>query len=201
MKNTSVSPALRYFFKKLEKTSHERDLQKQHEDSLIKEIPFDELEKFFRALKTQNIFIHTVGISGKATSTLLEKAVFNLNKVIRVYYSTSFDEAVQGYVRIQIVQAQNLITVEKMHGIRPKAELIYASQDECHVIRFMVQWLLRRIDWDKTKLNNLDLYKRFIDIQREEVKEKLEAEQALLEEQGIQEALEKHFGGQARSIQ
>ncbi len=199
MENTDMSPALKYFFKSLEKKTSELDKIKRLEDGRLKEIPFDELEKFFRTLKTQNIFIHTVGINGKSMSMLLEKAIFNLNKVIRVYYSTSFDEFIQGFVRVEIDQAQGLILVERMHGYRPKPELMYASHDENRVIRFMVRWLLRRIDWDKTKLNNLELYKHYVDLQNQELEVKLAEEQALLEEAEIQEALDKSFGRNSKT--
>jgi len=199
MKNIDVSPALQYFFKKLEKKSESLEGERLIAEAQHEEVPFEELEKFFRALKTQNIFIHTVGMSGKSTSTLLEKAIFNLNKVIRVYYSTSFDESVQGFVRIRIDMEQHLILVEKMHGYRPTPEQLYASKDECHVIRFMVRWLMRRIDWDKTKLENLDLYKRFREQEQEALEAALAEEQARIEEEAIQAELEKHFGSQAKA--
>lgn len=189
MKDLELSPALKYFFKALEKKIAEHDEINRIKAGKIKEVPFDRLEKFFRSLKTQNIFIHTVGVNGKSVSMLLEKAVFNLNKVVRIYYSTSFDESVQGFVRIQVDKNQGLISVERMHGFHPAPEMLYASEDEGRVIRFMVRWLLRRIDWEKTKLNSLDLYQRYIEIQKEEEERKLMEEQALLEEK-IQSALE-----------
>lgn len=198
MKELEISSALQYFFRKLENKSAALEEQRSFEALKTVEVPFEELEKFFRAIKTQNIFIHTVGVSGKSTSTLLEKAIFNLNKVIRVYYSTSFDESVQGFVRIQIDNASSLILVERMHGYRPQPELLYASKDECHVIRFMVRWLMRRIDWEKTKIENLELYKRFKEYREAMIEAELEEEQARLEEEEIQAQLEKHFGSKAK---
>jgi hypothetical protein len=199
MKEIEVSPALQYFFRKLENKSAALEDQKSFEALKGEEVPFEELEKFFRALKTQNIFIFTVGMSGKPASTLLEKAVFNLNKVVRVYYSTSFDESVQGFVRIRIDMEQRLILVERMHGYRPQPELLYASKDECHVIRFMVRWLMRRIDWEKTKIDNLELYKRFKEHRQDLIEALLAEEKARLEEEDIQNQLEKHFGSKAKA--
>ncbi len=85
---------------------------------------------------TQNIFIYTVGVNGKRESTILTKAMFSINKVVRIYYSTSFDESQQGFLRLSPDVDQQLILVERLHGFRPKPELLYASKDECHVIRF-----------------------------------------------------------------
>lgn len=194
MKNAVMTPALKYFFKVLEKKSHSLDESRRVLLESQREVDFDEIERFFRSLKSQNIFIYTVGASGKPVSMLLEKAVFSLNKVIRIYYSTSFDEVEQGYVRVQANISTRMILVERMHGERPVAELLYASHDECHVIRFMVRWLLRRIDWNKTKLENLELYKRYVEDQREEIEARLAQEIAEQEEREIQLALVKHFG-------
>ena len=194
MKKNSMTPALKFFFRTMEKKSQSLEAERQLFLESQKEVSFEEIERFFRALKSQNIFIHTVGASGKPVSMLLEKAVFSLNSVIRIYYSTSFDEVNQGYVRIQVDDVAKLVAVERMHGYRPVPELLYASHDECHVIRFMVRWIMRRIDWDKTRLDNLDLYKRYVENQREEIEQRLMAEIEEQQERELQEAMEKHFG-------
>ncbi|MDX1796677.1 MAG: hypothetical protein R3219_08120 [Hydrogenovibrio sp.] len=194
MNQPDITKSLQYFFKKLEVRSNEIKKLKDAETIDHKQVPFDEVERFARAIMTQNIFIHTVSINGKPESTILTKAMFSINKVVRLYYSTSFDEYRQGYIRIRPCRQQQLIVVERMHGYRPKPELLYASLDECHVIRFFVNWLLKRIDWEKTKLNNLDLYKRFKEIERQEYEEQVAAEIAELEAQEIQKTLDKHFG-------
>lgn len=190
-----VGPAVKYFFKRLEK----RSAQIQNEITIAKssrqEIPFDEVEGFFRQIMTQNIFIHTVGLNGKHESTILSKAVFSMNKVVRLYYSTSFDEDQSGFIRIRPSVNEQTIIVERMHGFRPQAEIMYSSKDECHVIRFLIRWLLRRIDWDKTRLANLDLYKRFLEQQQAEIQEQIEAAAAQKEEEELRRALEKHQKG------
>ena len=73
--------------------------------------------------------------------------------------------------------------------------MLYVSSDECHVVRFMVRWLMRRIDWSKTKLANLDLYKRFQIEQQEEVAAQIAEAAARQEEEALHKALEKHQQG------
>lgn len=194
MNQQDITKGLQYFFKKLEKRSEEIQGLRDAETVNYKPVPFDDVERFARAIMTQNIFIHTVGVNGKRESTILTKAMFSINSVVRLYYSTSFDEARQGYLRIRPCRIQQLVIVERMHGYRPKPEVLYASLDECHVIRFFVNWLLKRIDWEKTKLNNLDLYKQFKEIERQEYEERVASEIAELEAQEIQKTLDKHFG-------
>lgn len=194
MKKQDMSKGLRYFFKKLEKKSNEiADSQLAYELGQ-KEVGFDEVEKFARAIMTQNVFIYTVGVNGKSESTILAKAMFSINKVVRIYYSTSFDESTQGYIRLRPCQQQQLILVERMHGYRPKPELLYASFDECHVIRFFINWLTKRIDWQKTKIAHLDLYKQFKEVERQEYEERVAEEISLLQAEELQKTLDKHFG-------
>ncbi|HHT00623.1 MAG TPA: hypothetical protein ENK73_07185 [Thiomicrospira sp.] len=193
--NKPIAPAVKYFFKRLEKRSAQIQAELLAVNSRYQEVEFTDVETFFRQIMTQNIFIHTVGLNGKHESTILSKAIFSMNKVVRVYYSTSFDENKSGFIRLRPDQAEQTIIVERMHGYRPKAELLYASKDQCHVIRFMIRWLIRRIDWDKTKLANLDLYKRFLDEQQAEIEEQIALAAAQQEEQEIQRALEVHKTG------
>jgi tRNA G10 N-methylase Trm11 len=201
MKNDkALAPAVKYFFKHLEKRSEQIQSGISKVSSLHKEIPFEEVEGFFRQIMTQNIFIHTVGLNGKHESTILAKAVFSMDKVVRVYYSTSFDEENIGFIRVRPDSEEQLIIVERVHGLRALSERIYASHDQCHVVRFMVRWLMRRIDWDKTKLNNLDLYKRVVAQEQEELKRKIEEQIAQQEAEELQRALEKFNQKKSRGV-
>ena len=193
--NKPVTPAVKYFFKRLEKRSTQIQQALNAQESAHQEVPFEEVEGFFRQIMTQNIFIHTVGLNGKHESTILSKAIFSMNRVVRVYYSTSFDENQSGFIRLRPDANMQSIIVERMHGYRPTADVLYVSRDQCHVIRFMIRWLLRRIDWDKTRLNNLDLYKRFLEDQQAEIEEQIAEAAAQKEAEEIQRALEKHQAG------
>lgn len=194
MNRKDVSRGLRYFFKKLEKRSDELSELALAAQQNVRTVPFDEIEYFVRTLMTQNIFIHTVGVNGKPESLLLGKVMFNINKVVRIHYSTSFDEANQGHLRVRPDSNQEVIVVERLHGVRPKPELLYASINECHVIRFLTNWILRRVDWRKTKMENLDLYKTIKHIEQREYEDKIAAELEEMETQEIQQMLNKHFG-------
>ncbi|BCN92613.1 hypothetical protein THMIRHAM_03980 [Thiomicrorhabdus immobilis] len=200
--NKPVAPAVRYFFRRLEKRSEQ--IQKAiHSEAYSKqEVEFDKVEGFFRQIMTQNIFIHTVGLNGKHESTILSKAIFSMNRVVRVYYSTSFDENQSGFIRVRPDSDLQAIVVERLHGYRPTPETLYVNSQQCHIIRFMVRWLIRRIDWDKTKLNNLDLYKRFLEEQQMEIEAKIAEAAAKQEEEEIKRALEKHqaVGNRRRKI-
>ncbi|WP_024850363.1 hypothetical protein [Hydrogenovibrio kuenenii] len=198
MKKQEITKGLKYFFKKLEKKSQQLDEERAADLASRREIAFDEVESFSRALMTQNIFIHTIGINGKHESTILAKAMFSINKVVRVYYSTSFDENVQGYIRLRPCYQQQLVVVERMHGYRPKPELLYASVDECHVVRYFANWISKRVDWNKTKISNLDLYKQFKEVERQEYEEKVAEEIAQIEALELKKTLDKHFGKDAK---
>ncbi len=201
MKNDkALAPAVKYFFKHLERRSEQIKSGLSKVSSQHQEIPFEEVEGFFRQIMTQNIFIHTVGLNGKHESTILAKAVFSMDKVVRVYYSTSFDEENIGFIRVRPASQEQLIIVERVHGLRAESERIYASRDQCHVVRFMVRWLMRRIDWDKTKLNNLDLYKRVIAQEQEDIKQEIEEKIAQQEAEELQHALEKFNQKKARGV-
>lgn len=194
-KSKPLTPAVKYFFGHLERRTEQMHQALLHEKRQNHEIPFEEVEHFFRDLMSQNIFILTVGVNGKRESTIFNKAVFSMNKVVRVYYSTSFDEDQNGFIRISPNKAAKKILVERMHGYRPKPELLYASSRECHVIRFMVRWLMRRIDWDKTKINNLDLYKVYKAERQAQIDAELEAQAEEQERLEAQEQLAKHKKG------
>ncbi|WP_019557059.1 hypothetical protein [Thiomicrorhabdus arctica] len=201
MKNDkTLAPAVKYFFKHLERRSEQIKSGISEVSSLHKDIPFEEVEGFFRQIMTQNIFIHTVGLNGKHESTILAKAIFSMDKVVRVYYSTSFDEDNIGFIRVRPDSEEQLIIVERVHGLRVKSERIYVSRDQCHVVRFMVRWLMRRIDWDKTKLNNLELYKRVVAQEQEELKRQIEEQIAQKEAEELQRALEKFNQKKSRGV-
>jgi tRNA G10 N-methylase Trm11 len=201
MKNDkTLAPAVKYFFKHLERRSEQIKSGISEVSSLHKDIPFEEVEGFFRQIMTQNIFIHTVGLNGKHESTILAKAIFSMDKVVRVYYSTSFDEDNIGFIRVRPDSEEQLIIVERVHGLRVTSERIYVSRDQCHVVRFMVRWLMRRIDWDKTKLNNLELYKRVVAQEQEELKRQIEEQIAQKEAEELQRALEKFNQKKSRGV-
>lgn len=198
MKQEKMSKGLRYFFKKLERKSGLLETEKNNQAEQIKEVPFDEVERFSRALMTQNIFIYTVGMNGKRESTILAKAMFSINKMVRLYYSTTLDETGQGYLRLRADFNRQLILVERLHGLRPEPELIYASLDESHVIRFFANWILKRIDWEKTRVNHLELYKQLKQIEQEELEARLAIQLAEEQEEELQTTLERHFGAERK---
>lgn len=189
LKKITVTPAIKYFFAVLEKEhSKAEDLfEEQTEDDFL---PIEEVEAFVRSLKTQNIFIFTVGLSGKQESTILSKAIFNLNKVIKIYYSTSFDERDSGFIRVRSDLDAQQIVIERLHGFRPIAERMYQSADQCHIVRFLTQWIIRRIDWKKTKISTLELYDAYLKLRQEELEQKLQEE--LYADQHWMESAEVH---------
>ncbi len=193
-----ISPSARYFIKRLEKRSQEIQRALSLEKLAHQEIPFDEIDLFFKQMMSQNIFIYTVGQNGKRESTILAKAVFSMSQVIRIFYSTSFDDENTGFIRIQADKNKQVIVVERLHGIRPRPEILYSSRDQCHVIRFLIRWLLRRIDWDKTKLANLELYRRYHQELQEEAEAKMNAALLQQEQERVQRDYEEHMKNQAR---
>lgn len=184
-KITEVTPALEYFFAVLEKENN-RIEQLEADRPKFEEILIDEIEGFVRSLKTQNIFIHTVGLTGKHESTILAKAIFSLNKLIKIYYSTSFDEQDTGFIRVCGDEEEQQIVVERVHGYRAQPERLYASQDQCHIIRYLTQWILKRVDWEKTKLNSLDIYQAFVSKRQEEIEAEVYDEDHWMESSEVQ---------------
>lgn len=168
-----ITPAVKFFFKSLERRSDALKNAERLTEIRYQDVPIDEVEQFFRTIKVQNIFINTVGVNGKRESTILAKAIFNLNQIVRVYYSISFDDTQSGFLRIRTDVENQTIVVERIHGLRPRPELLYQSPDQLKIVRYMTRWLLRRIDWNKTKLNNLELYKQFVEARREQHEEQL----------------------------
>lgn len=187
-----ITPAIKYFFKRLEKQAHEIERQIALERERNQPVPFDDVENFFRQIMTQNIFIFTVGINGKPESTILSKAIFSMNKVVRVFYSTSLNDDNNGFIRVRPINSEQTIVVERLHGHRPVPELLYSSKDQCHIVRFMVRWMMRRIDWNKTKLGNLDLYKRMLEEMHAELEHQLMLADDEEEVEALRDEYEKH---------
>ena len=188
-----ISPSARYFIKLLEKRSMEIQQELESQYLAAQEVHFEEVDLFFKQIMSQNIFIHTVGQNGKKESTILAKAVFSMSQVIRIFYSTSFDDEQSGFIRIRADRELQLIIVERMHGTRPKAELLYSSLDQCHVIRFLIRWIMRRVDWSKTKLANLELYRRYHEELQAEAEAKMNAALVQQEQERVQREYEAHM--------
>ncbi|MBN2646444.1 MAG: hypothetical protein JXR44_01505 [Thiotrichales bacterium] len=169
-----VASGVDYLFRQMERQEQRNSDRKEQLSVALREVEFAEIERFFRQIKTQNIFLFTVGLNGKPESTILSKAVFSMNHLVKVYYSTSFDESQSGYLRITPDRLTQQILVERIHGMYAEPERLYQSVDQCHVIRWMVKWMMPRMDWHKTKLANLDLYRLFSD-QREKQRQEQEA--------------------------
>lgn len=197
MKKMEISEPLEYFFYKLERKVNE--LEEERKRLAVNEEPveFDDVERFVRALMTQNIFLHTVGLNGKPESTIMAKATYSINKVIRIYYSTSLDHANQGYIRIHPCHERQTIVVERLHGYLPEAELLYSNKSQRHVIRYVTSWLMNCIDWSKTKLNNLDLYRQMKLEEQKALEAKIAEAREMIQTQEVQEALLKYFGNKA----
>ncbi|VAW48654.1 hypothetical protein MNBD_GAMMA03-1372 [hydrothermal vent metagenome] len=187
-----ISSSARYFIKRLEKRSVEIKQELSSQSLASQDILFDEIDLFFKQIMSQNIFIYTVGQNGKRESTILAKAIFSMSQVIRIFYSTSFDDENSGFIRVRADRNLQLIIVERMHGIRPKSEVLYSSLDQCHVIRFLIRWLMRRIDWTKTKLANLELYRRYHQELQAEAEAKMHAIMVEQEEERVRREYEEH---------
>jgi hypothetical protein len=188
----ALNESARYFFRKLERKYHQRLEAQKKIDYENREVVVDDLMDFFRSVATQNIFIYTVGVGGKKESTILSKAVFSMTKEVKVYYSTSFNYAETGFIRVRIDKPTREILIERMHGYRPVPEVLYHSKRQWHVIRFMCDWFLQRIDWSKTKVENLDMYMALLDERQKVLEEKIALQEELRQAEQIQHALKKH---------
>ncbi|WP_044408051.1 hypothetical protein [Thiomicrospira microaerophila] len=169
-----ITPALKHFFNSLERRQQAVHNANALKRDRFKEVEFSEVEQFFRAVRTQNIFIHTVGLNSKAESTILNKALYSMGRVARIYYSSSFDDRKNGFLVIFPDQELQTIVIERMHGLRPTPEMLYHSPDQLKIVKYITRWLLRRIDWKKTKLNNLELYRLFVEARNEEHERQLQ---------------------------
>ena len=180
-KQLDMTPALEYFFLALEKENDRRE-REEAEQSEKFSIEIEKVESFVRSLKTQNIFIYTVGLAGKPESTILSKAIFSLNRVVKIYYSTSFDERDSGFLLVRVSDEEGKIVVERVHGYRSVPERLYASQDQCHIIRYLTKWILKRVDWHKTKVHTLDLFTLFENERKKKLEEAMFESESWIEE-------------------
>ncbi len=177
LSNKHLTGTIKYFLRHLEKEAERIEAIKAAQQPQEELIDFEEIDHFFRTIKMQNIFIFVVGVNGKPESSSLPKLIFSLSEVVRIYYSLSLDSEQAGFMRIRLNSDENLIVIERLHGYRPKPEKIYASNNPCHIIRFITRWLLRRIDWEKTKLQNLDIYKQYQTEREEEIRRRKERDE------------------------
>jgi hypothetical protein len=175
-----ITPALQHFFSSLERKHQAVSNANSLAKNRFKDVDFSDIEQFIRAIRSQNIFMHTVGLNSKPESTIFSKAIYSMGRVVRIYYSSSFDDQKNGFLVVFPDNELQTIVVERMHGLRPTPEMMYHSPDQLKIIKYITRWLLRRIDWKKTKLNNLELYKLFVEARNDEYKQ-LQDEQAMLE--------------------
>ncbi|SFR62639.1 hypothetical protein [Thiomicrospira sp. ALE5] len=171
------SPAVEAFFEKLIHREQAVRRMEKFAASLQPDLDVDELVHFFRVLKSQEIFIQTIGLNGKLVPDVLSNIIYNFNDEVRLYYSQSLDLAEAGYIKICPDYADGLVVVENIYGDPLSRHRLYQSTDQKAVLKYMIRWLLKRIDWDKTRLNNMDLYKIFIERKQAEA----EAEMARIQ--------------------
>jgi len=183
---------IRYFFRHMERRHFELENQRLLNEHDTDEVVVEDIETFFRAIKTQNIFMFTVGLGGKPESTILSKAIYSLNKVVKVYYSTSFDESCSGYIRIRPDPATQTIVIERMHGYRPVAEFLYRSKKQCQIVRYMVEWIMKRIDWNKTRLENLEMYRQFVEERQILLEQRIVEAEKARQAEILESAMAKH---------
>jgi hypothetical protein len=136
-------------------------------------VPFDLVELFVRRLRQQNVFVRILGPNGKYESLLLNKVIFSMSKVVRIYCSVSIRDEDNVFLRIHPDLQRGMIVVEKLQGPHPAPEVIFQHKDQCHIIRFITHWIVARLDWQKTKLSNLDVYKLFVQTRQEQLEQKL----------------------------
>ncbi len=167
-------PALFYFLRRLERAEDQyltrsfAEAVKTHHD-----VPFELVELFIRRIRQQNIFVRITGPNGKYESLLLNKVLFSMSKVVRLYCSVSLRDEENVYLRMYPNTRKGLITVEKIEGQQRQPKVIFEHHDQCHMIRFLTNWIVSRLDWKKTKLRNLDIYKLFVQTRQEQLEQKL----------------------------
>jgi len=94
--------------------------------------------------------------------------------LIRLYEGVSVRDEDNSFLRIYPDARRGKIVVERLDGPDYTPRLIYAHRDECHIIRFIAHWIIDHIDWNKTRLRNLDLYKLFVRMRDERLQRKLQ---------------------------
>ncbi len=171
------SPAIDAFFEKLIHREQAVRRMEQVVDGLKPQLDASEIVHFFRVLKGQNIFIQAIGLTGKLESNILSNVIYNFNDEVRLYYSQSLDETQSGFIRVSPDLVAGVIAVDNIYG-EPLTQLrLYQSLDQKAILKYMIRWLLKRIDWQKTRLDNVDLYHIFIERKQAEA----EAEMARLQ--------------------
>lgn len=171
------SPAIDAFFAKLIHREQAVRRMEAFADALRPQINADEIVHFFRVLKGQNIFIQTIGLTGKLESNILSNVIYNFNDEVRLYYSQSLDDSRSGFIRVCPDIDEGLIAVDNIYGDPLSQYRLYQSPDQKAILKYMIRWLLKRIDWQKTRLDNIDLYHVF----RERKQAEAEAEVARLQ--------------------
>lgn len=171
------SPAIDAFFAKLIHREQAVRRMEVFADAVRPQLNSEEIVHFFRVLKGQNIFIQTIGLTGKLESNILSNVIYNFNDEIRLYYSQSLDETQSGFIRVCPDLPEGVIAVDNIYG-EPLSQLrLYQSPDQKAILKYMIRWLLKRIDWQKTRLDNIDLYHIFLERKQAEA----EAEVARLQ--------------------
>lgn len=167
-------PALFYFLRRLERAEDQYLTQTFIEAyQTHHNVPFELVDHFVRRLRQQNIFVFARGPNGKPKSLLLTKILFSMNKVIRLYYSLSLREEDYTYLRIYPNSRTGKIAVERVRDRKEPPKVIYAHRDQYHIVRFLTNWIVARMDWKKTKLRNLDIYKLFVETRQRQLEQKL----------------------------
>ncbi|AHF02176.1 hypothetical protein THIAE_01000 [Thiomicrospira aerophila AL3] len=173
------SPAIDAFFERLIHREQAVRRMEMVAEAVHPRLDSTEIVHFFRILKGQNIFIQTIGLTGKLESNILSNVVYNFNDEIRLYYSQSLDDSMSGFIRVCPDIAQSVIAVDNIYG-EPLSQLrLYQSPDQKAILKYMIRWLLKRIDWNKTRLDNIDLYHIFLERKQAEA----EAEVARLQDE------------------
>jgi hypothetical protein len=168
-----AQPALFYFMRLLERAEDRAMVRKFEQEDSHHFVPFEMVEKFMRQVRQQNIFVFVPGWSSKRESLLITKVSFSMGSVVRLYEGVSVRDEDNSYIRIYPDPKRGKIVVERLRGPDYVPKMIYAHREECHIIRFIAHWIVDRIDWEKTRLRNLDLYKLFVRTRDERLQRQL----------------------------
>ena len=168
-----AQPALFYFMRLLERAEDRAMVQQFEQEESHHYVPFELVEKFMRQVRQQNIFVFVPGWSGKAESLLITKVSFAMGGVVRLYEGVSVRDEDNSFLRIYPDPRSGKIVVERLRGPDFVPKQIYAHREQCHIIRLIAHWIIDRIDWEKTRLRNLDLYKLFVRTRNEQLQRKL----------------------------
>ncbi len=169
-------PALFYFMRRLER-AEDQYLTRRFAERIKThhEVPFELVELFIRRIRQQNIFVYITGPNGKRESLLLNKVLFSMSKVVRLYCSLSLRDEENLYLRMYPDTRSGQILVERFGGAWSDRRVVFRHHDQCHAIRFLTNWIVERLDWQKTKLRNLDIYKLFVQTRQQQLEQQLKA--------------------------